>query len=217
MSLENDIRDLTAAIQTLTGAIRAHGDQTPAPVQEAPTAPPQAPAAPETGETYDRPATLPGVPLADVEAPRPASVPEPSSDGFDSRGFTWDERIHAGSKAKLASGAWKYKRGVDKTLIDRVEAEQVMSGNDSGEGETPSPAAPPAPPAHEQPETPSHDAVVPVATFDEVQLAAGAKVQQLGVDAGKVGMMLYTDFGVQRLSDLKPEQYGHVLDKLEQL
>jgi hypothetical protein len=35
----------------------------------------------------------------------------------------WDGRIHASSKAKVADGSWRYKRGVDDTTIAPIEAE----------------------------------------------------------------------------------------------
>lgn len=45
----------------------------------------------------------------------------------DSRGFPWDERIHASSKAINADGTWRNKRGVDSDLLHTVEAE--LMGN----------------------------------------------------------------------------------------
>lgn len=41
----------------------------------------------------------------------------------DSKGFNWDARIHAKSKATNKDGSWRYKRGVDKGFIDQIEAE----------------------------------------------------------------------------------------------
>ena len=38
-------------------------------------------------------------------------------------GFPWDERIHAGTKAKLKDGTWRQKRGVDPALVEQVKAE----------------------------------------------------------------------------------------------
>lgn len=42
---------------------------------------------------------------------------------LDKNGLPWDERIHSSSKAKLASGAWKYRRGVEPVEVQQVEAE----------------------------------------------------------------------------------------------
>lgn len=44
----------------------------------------------------------------------------------DSRGFPWDERIHASSKAINADGTWRNKRGVDSDLLHTVEAELMQ-------------------------------------------------------------------------------------------
>jgi cytochrome c5 len=56
----------------------------------------------------------------------------------DKRGFPWDSRIHAGSRATVADGTWRKKPKTDQALVDQVEAElrQLMGA----------PAAPPAPP-----------------------------------------------------------------------
>ncbi len=58
-------------------------------------------------------------------APMPPAPPvSPVNDvEFDSRGLPWDERIHASTKAKIANGEWRGKRGVDETLCASVEAE----------------------------------------------------------------------------------------------
>lgn len=42
---------------------------------------------------------------------------------LDSRGVPWDARIHAGTKTKLDTGAWRYKRGVQDPEIEAVEAQ----------------------------------------------------------------------------------------------
>jgi len=39
---------------------------------------------------------------------------------LDAEGMPWDERIHASTKTKTATGVWKAKRGVDKTLVTLV-------------------------------------------------------------------------------------------------
>lgn len=45
----------------------------------------------------------------------------------DARGMPWDARIHASSRAKLAkTNNWKNKRGVDATLLAKVEAELMV-------------------------------------------------------------------------------------------
>ena len=50
-------------------------------------------------------------------------VATPKEVELDSAGFPWDARIHAQNKAKKADGTWKAARGVDKNLVDLVEAE----------------------------------------------------------------------------------------------
>lgn len=45
----------------------------------------------------------------------------------DKNGMRWDARIHSSSKAKIADGTWKYRRGVTDDEIKKVEAE--LTGN----------------------------------------------------------------------------------------
>lgn len=66
--------------------------------------------------------------------PAPAAPTNPVD--LDKNGLPWDYRIHAESKAKIADGTWRKKRGADPALIVTVEDElrQLMGA--------PSPAAP---------------------------------------------------------------------------
>ena len=41
----------------------------------------------------------------------------------DSRGFTWDERIHSGSQAFNADGTWRARRGVKPEMVSMIEAQ----------------------------------------------------------------------------------------------
>lgn len=98
-----------------------------APSIVAATAPQTAPVAPPVSLTVPPAPSLPAPPaLAGVAqqdapiAPAPGDVP---SVELDSKGLPWDERIHASTKAKIASGAWKAKRGVEDALVTQVEAE----------------------------------------------------------------------------------------------
>lgn len=52
----------------------------------------------------------------------------PAGVELDKHGLPWDNRIHAETKAKIADGSWRKKRGVDPALVAQVEAElrQVM-------------------------------------------------------------------------------------------
>lgn len=56
--------------------------------------------------------------LGAVSSAAPAASVE-----LDSKGLPWDERIHASTKSKLASGEWKNKRGVPPERITAVEGE----------------------------------------------------------------------------------------------
>lgn len=47
----------------------------------------------------------------------------PASADLDSAGLPWDKRIHASSRAKVAAGTWRYKRGVEPEVTAQVEAE----------------------------------------------------------------------------------------------
>lgn len=117
--------------------------------------------------TFAAPAFTPNVPPAPVAtapvsapvAPAPSAVsPTPAGAGevLDSRGFPWDGRIHAGSKAFLAkTGAWKPLKMVDKALVAQVEAEYRAKGYGNGtvapteqeDDETPAAFTAPAAPA----------------------------------------------------------------------
>jgi hypothetical protein len=68
------------------------------------------------------PPVVPPVPSAVVPSV-PAAPSSPAGVDTDSAGFPWDERIHAGTKAKIADGTWRQKRGVDPAIVASVEAE----------------------------------------------------------------------------------------------
>ena len=95
-----------------------------------------------TATTFAAIPTAP-VPPAPNSAPAAAiAAPQTGSHvggvDLDKTGLPWDGRIHAESKAKIADGTWRKKRGVDPALVATVEAElrQVMGA---------APAAPLAP------------------------------------------------------------------------
>jgi len=68
-----------------------------------------APPAPE--EVFSAPVTEP---KADVA---------PIIEGLDSDGLPWDARIHSSSRAKIANGMWKLRRGLDPAIVATVTAE----------------------------------------------------------------------------------------------
>jgi hypothetical protein len=76
---------------------------------------PVAPVAPV--ETVDTP-VAPVAPDVAVDVPDTPVAPD-----VDARGMTYDTRIHSASKNLNKDGTWRYKRGVDKALIESVEAE----------------------------------------------------------------------------------------------
>lgn len=43
--------------------------------------------------------------------------------GVDSKGLSWDERIHSVTQAKNKDGSWRYRRGIEDSYISQVEAE----------------------------------------------------------------------------------------------
>ncbi len=66
-------------------------------------------------------AALPPGAVEPTAAPITTS-PAPAG-SLDKNGLPWDGRIHASSKAKVADGSWRTKRGVDPALVTQVETE----------------------------------------------------------------------------------------------
>lgn len=81
-----------------------------------------------------------GPPLGMDDTPPP---PAPTDGAVDSKGIPWDARIHSESKALIADGSWRKRRGVDDAVYAEVMAE--LQGND---------APPPPPPAEQTPSAP---------------------------------------------------------------
>lgn len=112
---------------------------------------------PEPGMEVDadaEAAAIFGAPLLEVIRPTQVFTPEPPApaplaavppappvaSALDKAGLPWDERIHAGSRAKTADGSWRMKRGVDPAIVAQVEGElKALMG-------LPAPAIPPPPP-----------------------------------------------------------------------
>ena len=72
------------------------------------------------------PASIPPPPSAASAVPSPppaAATPAPAAAAVDAKGLPWDERIHASSRAKIADGSWRMKRGVQSHVVEAVEAE----------------------------------------------------------------------------------------------
>ena len=90
-----------------------------------------------------------------VDTAPPPPPPAATEGAVDSKGIPWDARIHSESKATVADGSWRKRRGVDDAVFAEVMAELTAgaSGND---------AAPPPPPAESDvPLAPTEDAPPP--------------------------------------------------------
>lgn len=80
-------------------------------------------AVPSTGSATPA-ASGPAAGASDAPPPGAAAggaAPPAPSNALDSRGMPWDHRIHSGTKAKIAGGVWRQKRGVDPALIASIE------------------------------------------------------------------------------------------------
>lgn len=129
-------------------------------------------------------------PLASDDAPSVSSR-EPQSNGpadaaddsptLDDRGMPWDERIHASSKAINADGTWRYKRGVDKTLIDEVEKE--LSGNAAGTATDQADTTSPTP---QLSDAPNADDDIPPPPVEEESDDVPPPPAEEPIDSGKV-------------------------------
>lgn len=144
MSLEHELSVVaaalaanTAAVQTLTATLASSGIVLPHPAPSAQPAPTVAlytaaavpvPTAPvESTDSCPAPTTAFAQTAAIVPPPAapaaPPTAPPAASGERDSKGMPWDGRIHASSKAKVADGSWRYKRGVDDAVIAPIETE----------------------------------------------------------------------------------------------
>lgn len=63
--------------------------------------------------------------MEEVESPYTDTTTAPitSPKVLDSEGIPWDSRIHASSKAKVANGTWRTKRGADENEVYKIKAE----------------------------------------------------------------------------------------------
>ena len=117
----------------------APGDMIPASMPAGNAPPPPVAIAPTTS-TLGHASSAAPVPPVDFSAALAADAQKlaafgqsgaavlPNGVELDKNGLPWDARIHAESKAKIADGSWRRKRGVEDTLVATVEAElrQVM-------------------------------------------------------------------------------------------
>lgn len=74
--------------------------------------------------TSTQPLTVPPPPVPNNVTPGTIAAPQSQNLAeVDSKGHKWDARIHSSSKAKIADGTWKYRRGVTDEEIKKVEGE----------------------------------------------------------------------------------------------
>lgn len=139
---------------------------------------------------------------------------------FDSKGTPWDARIHSESKATVADGTWRKRRGVSDELFNEVMAEltAATSNDEADEDEAPPPPpadegnaqassedvpAPPAPTA-EEPSEPAPAASAPAAGSAASQFADfpafvgavskhGKTYAELNEMAGTLGVPMFKD------------------------
>ncbi len=52
-----------------------------------------------------------------------ASLAPIGNDELDSQGVPWDERIHAVTHGKNKDGSWRTRRGVEPSLVEKIESE----------------------------------------------------------------------------------------------
>lgn len=85
----------------------------------------------------------------DVDPSIAAALHAPNTVETDSAGMPWDGRIHASTRAKIAGGVWRLRRGVDDATVASVTAELRAAMAAPALHSTPPPAvtlAPPPPP-----------------------------------------------------------------------
>lgn len=139
----------------------------PAEATAGPLAPPAPPAAdvapsPTAPEAATGSSAAPAAPPVPPAPPAAATQPPVPVGEVDKNGLPWDERIHSGSRAKVADGSWRMKRSVEQTKVAEVEAELRAQSFQPGTIADPAayeaakaagtireiqPDAPPAPPA----------------------------------------------------------------------
>lgn len=129
----------------------------PPPPPSSPPPPPSSPASVADAliEAEEKRVAAASTGAAAPTPPPPPSAPAAGGVETDNRGLPWDARIHASTKVKNNDGTWRNKRGVEKALVEQVEAElrQVMAA----------PAAAAPMPSGDAPDTDDDDTAAPVA------------------------------------------------------
>lgn len=102
-----------------------------------------APAVPSVTPSGTPPAPNSGAQTAGAATPASAAGVE-----LDAEGLPWDASIHASTRAKLANGNWKVKRGTGEAYLNERKAvlrAAVAAGGNAGAPATPAPNASPVP------------------------------------------------------------------------
>lgn len=206
---------------------QVHGvgnDMVPPPGPLAPP-PPSAPspAAVETSASVPAaaPASIPPPPSAAsaVPSPPPAAVTPGPVGAVDAKGLPWDERIHASSRAKIADGSWRMKRGVQSHVIEAVEAELRAQSMQPGTIADPVacaaalPAVPPPPAAPAPAPLPPGP---PALTFGIVASRIG-KAVTAGTLSGNVLSVKLAELGFPdglHTVNSRPDMWQKILDTL---
>jgi hypothetical protein len=101
-----------ATVGRTAGPLAPSGAPSPAAVEASASAPAAAPVSIPPPPSVAR----------SVPSPPPAAA-TPAPVDVDKNGLPWDERIHASSRAKIADGTWRMKRGVQEHVVTEVEAQ----------------------------------------------------------------------------------------------
>ena len=131
---------------------------------------------------------------------------------LDTRGFPWDERIHARTKTKNKDGSWKYLRGVGPKTVEEVEGKYLIEKklfNPPPPIPVPNNVIPIAPPIVE-PELPK-----PL-TFTDIMTSVTNAIKEKKLNREGVNFIL-KDYGLVMLSDLskRPDLFFAVNDRLQ--
>ena len=125
----------------------------------------------------------------------PPPPPQQQAPGIevDKAGLPWDGRIHASSRAVVADGTWRQKRGVDPTLLAQVTAElqQTMGLSSQVAPAAVFPAAPPPPAAPLPPFAPT--AASPAIPVSSIPAGRVSFTATLSASARPAPTLLMTD------------------------
>jgi hypothetical protein len=149
----------------------------------------------------DNPAVVdntPPPPDGSDETPTPPAADAVDTDHF---GHPWDARIHSsGRTINKKDKHWNYKRGADKALIAKVEADAQKIANASN-------GTPPPPAGDNTPPPPAGDAPA----VDEITfITIAEQVGRLGA-AGKMGpdtlITVVKPYGAAEFADISQDKY----------